>query len=539
MPTATETQTETCQNCRRPRPVGELISTYWGGWVCRLSTKRRCVRTLVAQLDGGACWPIGDTIEPRRSSNVEQPSDLARVERTSHRPDCPDPAGVALRRRWARHKRRETEYVTAGRSLADTLDGLGADTERVYVSGSMVEASAELLDWATLPEGWEHGGHYLRLPHPIFRCVRPDGREVEVHRADAYFGSGVTPAAAAAGADELVGQLGDRFDGAGMLATPATTGRELILRSLPPGAFSCLADDHQDLIRSTSGQGRIEMLWSGGDLGELAEYDGRFMYAALCWGLGAGPAVHDDRPVWEPRARGRYRVRFTVPAGWEHVGILGVMSGDGWEYPTEGVHETWADGAELLVAEKHGWTFDVLERLLLADGKADPLRRWADRLVAAREAVSTDEARSALRSILLHGLGALHGRPSTVTKVTAADEVPADAELVRVEGDRVVWTAAGATAKWAAMSHPEWTSAVWARARARLLDGPRGVGALHVPRSDLVAFRTDAIYLAGRRPDWEHADDGKPGRFRLVGHTVGPMAGPTTSAELLRLKGEA
>ncbi len=416
-----------------------------------------------------------------------------------------------------------------------TLDGVADDTEQVYVCGPIVTASAELLAWAELPDGWTHGAHYLKLPHPIFRLRRPDGRAVEVHRAESFYGDGVTPAIAAAAADELGAQLAQRFDRAQLLATPATTGRELLARSLPPGDFACLSDEHQDLIRSTSGQGRIQMLWQGDELPELAEYDGRFMYAALCWGLGAGPATHDDEPTFERRARGRYRVRFTAPAGWDHVGLLGVMDGDGWAYPTEGTHETWCDGAELLVAERHGWSFDVVERLLLADGKADPMRRWADRLVAARDAVELPASRAALRSILLHGIGALHGRPSRVTRVTV-EAPPDDAELLRIDGDRFVWTEPATATRWSAMSHPEWTSAIWARARARLLDGPKGIGALHIPRSQLVAFRTDAIYLAGRRPDWESADDGKPGRFRLAAHQLGPMPGPSTSRELLALK---
>lgn len=539
MQTKVET-THTCQSCRKTRPESELWETYWGAHLCRASTGRRCVAVTAAALDGGHCWPDGGRVDGGAVPTPMTPATHEGAERPAESPPVAIPAGShALRRRWAKHRRRETEYLAAGRSLADTLATVEPDTEVVYVCGPITDRSAELLPWATLPDGWTHRGHYLRLPHPIFRVARPDGRPVEVHRAEGFYGEGVTPSRAAAAADELAGQLDQRFGGGRLLATPATTGRELIARSLPPGGFACLTDEHQNLIRETSGQGRIEMLWQGGELPELLEYDGRFMYAALCWGLGAGPAVHDDRPVWEPRARGRYRVTFTPPAGWDHVGLLGVKDGGGWVYPTSGTWSTWADGAELLTAERAGWSFTITERLLLADDRADPLRRWADRLVAAREAVELDESRAALRAILLHGLGALHGRPSNVTRLTPvdqADTVPADADIVRVDGDHIVWTAAGEGARWAAMSHPEWTSAVWARARARLLAGPGGIGALSVPRGQLVAFRTDAIYLAGRRSDWESADDGKAGRFRLAHHQPGPLPGPTTANDLLALK---
>jgi len=51
-----------------------------------------------------------------------------------------------------------------------------------------------------------------------------------------------------------------------------------------------------------------------------------------------------------------------------------------------------------------------------------------------------------------------------------------------------------------------------------LLDGPgpdrSRVGALTLPRTQVVAFRTDAIYTT-EAPGW--ADDGKPGRYRLKG----------------------
>lgn len=530
---------ETCQHCRKARPPAELISTYWGGFLCKLSTKRRCVTATVAQLDSGECWPTAGTLT---GSAVAAPgSGLSERPSICQNPAAHRPGSVALRRRWAKHRRRETEYVAAGRSLAASLDGIDVDTERVYVCGELATHSAELLPWATLPAGWDHdpSGHYLALPSPVFRLRRPDGRRVDVMRAESYYGDGVTPGEAAEAADLLGAELAGRFDGAQLLATPATTGRELVARSLPPGGFPVLDVEHQELIRSTSGQGRIQMLWQGGELPGLAEYDGRFMYAALCWGLGAGPAVHDDYPTWEPRARGRYRVRFTVPAGWDHVGLLGVADGDGWEYPTAGTHDTWADGAELLVAERHGWRFDVVERLLLADPKADPLRKWADRLVGAREAVEHDRARAGLRSILLHGLGAMHGRPSTTTRVTPveqSDTIPAGADVHRVDGDHIVWSPDGAGATWEAMSHPEWTSAVWARARARLLAGPGGVGALSVPRAQLVAFRTDAIYVTGTQPTWDAADDGRAGRFRLVHHQTGPLPGVTTSAHLLAIK---
>lgn len=446
-------------------------------------------------------------------------------------------------------------------SAGELLEQLEPVTERVYLVGPNLAAGARAA-WGDehLPPGWApaEAGHYLEGNLPIYRYRSPAGGLVTLHRAAGWYGEGVYSPAEAEAAHALMREaVRSSFAGGELLDTPATTGRELLLRSLPAGDWPVLEPEQQQLIRSTSGQGRIEPRcleacchWreAPAEVAGLAEYDGRLMYGALCWGLGAGPATRDTLDTYEGQRRGRYRVTFTIPSSWDHVGLLPVkLEGGDWHYPSAAGSswETWVDGAELHVLPE-SWKREIRirERLLLAPTSADPLGRWAKRLVAVREQLAGDQAeqqlaRAGVRSILLHGLGALHGTEHRVTRsvpIAEAAAVPASAASSQwIEGGRIYWQH-GTGQRWEQLAHPEWTSAVWARARARLLAGPAGVGALSVPRDRLVGFRTDAIYTDGRVSAWEAADDGKAGRFRLKGSAVGPFERPTSGRELLALR---
>lgn len=452
-------------------------------------------------------------------------------------------SGPVLRRQHRRHRDRNVVYRAATSELADLLHELPAGTDRVVMTGprpGTTAAGDRAWYCGELPPGWTpaEGGHYLGGATPIGKYTAPDGRRVAVHRAADWFGEGdYGPAAVEAAMAELAGVLGGP-----LLATAATTGRELLLRSLPEReeGWPVLSEEHQTLLRSISGQGRSEVFDLGRpELPELHEYDGRFMYSALCWGLGAGPAELVERPSWEPRARAWYEVCATVPAGWSGPGLLGVKDDDGetWRYPAQPgeAFYTWADGAELFMAERHGWRFTVLRQLRLTDSKANPLGGWADRLVKARDACALPLAAKACRSILLKTVGTLHGRPHTITKTVHRSEARAIPDEADVDeyGDQLVYTVQAGQA-WPAMCHPEWSAGVWARCRARLLSGPGGTGALHLQAGEVVAFRTDAVYVTARQPSWEAADDGATGRLQYRGGTTEPLPAPTTTAALLR-----
>ena len=100
------------------------------------------------------------------------------------------------------------------------------------------------------------------------------------------------------------------------------------------------------MIHRTSGQHRTEHLVEGRsrcDCGDclpliaakteipgFCYVDGRFMYSALCREVGVGgrrltKLEAQDRADGDAYARARYLIRFTVPEGWDTLGLFGVF----------------------------------------------------------------------------------------------------------------------------------------------------------------------------------------------------------------------
>lgn len=465
---------------------------------------------------------------------------------------------------------------------AELLVGLPEAIGRVYLTGDRPGVSADDVRlWglkAVLPLGWEEnvegGGHWLKNPElPVYRWAHLGGRTVEVLMAATWLDGECSPPQARAAMQTLGWALRQVFNPQGKrpvigegyadwLTTPATTGRLLWAATIPHGvSWEVLPVDLQDLIRLTSTQGRVE-LRSPEDVGDtlpgLVGLDMRLAYAAYCSELGYGPVTHDWGPYgsasgagYEGFRRGRYRVTVTVPDNWAHVGLLPVKSEDGrgWSYPSRpGTRfETWADGCELKIAQDQGWPFTVRERMLFAGHKANPLGPWADKMVRARWLIDEHEAkgdirpeiarlaRIAIRAILLHGIGAFHGRPHKATRTATleeAEQIPADL-LPELVGDTWMWLEdEPGRLPW--LSHPEWSSQIWARCRAGLLWRRNGVGALHLPARSVVAFRLDAIY-ATHNPGWPD-DSRTPGQFRSKGILEGPVRTPRDAVELMALR---
>lgn len=361
-----------------------------------------------------------------------------------------------------------------------------------------------------------------------------------------------------------------RAEGGELLSTPAATGRDLWLRTLREPVPAC-SSDVAALIRGTAGQGRVELFQPAPAKGRrprvhVTELDARLAYAACLRRLPVGtPARHTDGPdAW--RAAGladhvpwavaleaaeqgaltytpaRWHVTVHVPHAWGHVGLVGHRADGRTVYPAAPGTSfvTWVDGAELKLLHGYGWPVKVHDGLVWP-AVGEPLRRWADvllRLYQRAEGRRTGELlRAGVRAILLHTIGAFVGAPHRVTGTTTdPDTIPADAENIRHEGagdGRWVWHQA-VPARWPETVHPEWSAAVWARARVRLLDGPN-FGALHVPAGRIVAMRTDAVYVAG---SVDVTDNGKPGQYRIKRRTLEPVTWPRTTAELLTMRAE-
>jgi hypothetical protein len=445
----------------------------------------------------------------------------------------------------------------------------GVTPERARRYGSAADAART---WYMADvEGWTAAGHYLADDVALVGRWERNGRTVEVQRGATWFGEGVyTPRDAAMAWHVLRGEVARTFPGGMLMSTPATTGRDLWRRGIPAkGGFPVLSTELRELIQSTSGQGRRELVARPANVGRLplvTQYDMRLAYAALAWGMPVGAPTMVTGRAWEAMAdedqavmlkrRGRWLVRATVPTGWDRVGILPTPSPDGtWAWPSTPGHTfaSWCSASELAVARLHGWRCQIVEGFHFDEGK--PLNTWKDKLVAIYEAKRQDVppvvskmVSSAARMMILSTVGAFASRTHAVTRSVPvasvghpAVDLPEDVPIREV-GGMYVWEERGERSAWMErVSHPEWSAEIWGRCRARLLSAVTGTpgvtaGALHVPPGSVIGMRTDGITLAGD-PGWP--DDGKPGRYRLKGRMRGAFEWPETDAALSELKRQA
>ena len=243
------------------------------------------------------------------------------------------------------------------------------------------------------------------------------------------------------------------------------------------------------------------------------------MYAALTWGLPTELATHDTEPIYAGKVPARYRIRFTVPENWNHIGLFMTRRENGWFYPGKQnageTFETWVDGSELDVAYNlpdtlPQWDITILERIVFKSEKdsavVKPLTTITEKIVKLRDHLTRDArqdagraaiyklASGAARNILLHGIGSFNRQSTARTYVltdtepapdgyTEYDEIGDHTRLYKVPGGKVDTT----------MLHPEYAALIWARCRARMTRA-----ALAMSYSDIITIRTDAI--AVKRP---------------------------------------
>lgn len=502
--------------------------------------------------------------------------------------------------------RRVTPVIRGRRknpNLTDLLDTAhAAGAQRIVLTGKLPTAEPGKPHWlmADTP-GWRHGTHWLDTP-PTGRYFHeatqpaedPKARPLEVATAAAWFGGGRLGIHQARAAWDLVSAALRRSEPqlTALMKSPAATGQNLWALSMPANLDPAPVDDDiAEEIHRTSGQHHIEHLVAGPSFTDhpdcvplidpaqgqesidgFAYIDGRFMYAGLCNELAVGPARRlrgiDAHYLFEetPYAPARYHIGFTVPEGWNHLGIWGAKlpgSTSEWYWPNRpgATAETWVDAAELRVGIAHGWKPDTFIEAVQFTAKkpamrgdtrlvaARPLDTFAERLANAREAVEiaqVDEAvkeaaRTALRAVLLETIGAFasRGRRSTVTVASTFDVPEQYQHSIRMWGNRITYQAASPTTeRQRQFYHPELAAQVWGRARARVLDGTKAApaGALHVAPHQLIGINGDAVY-ATTVPTWALPtarggfDDGKVGKLRLKGALAGPVPVPVTRAQ--------
>jgi len=291
-----------------------------------------------------------------------------------------------------------------------------------------------------------------------------------------------------------------------------------------------LPEEVQSFIRSISPQHRIELRGSNESLSRgVACFDGRCMYLGCCDDLGSGGGHYRFQKGFDGNDRGKARVQFTVPSDWRCAGILPVKSEDGasWRYPESGQHETWADLQEVRQAIRAGWQVVTLEALVW--GKGDPLGLWARRLQEIYRSAHLcnwpkyEGVASCIRTLALHTIGAMHTpwRKETVEVLPDSPSVTLDSIQGMIDGGVKVerWVDKGHLPD---EYHPEWTTAIWARARCRVLRA-----LLRLPAELILGVRGDAVYLDGRALDMvaalpEFQSAGECGKLRLKWYDPNP-----------------
>lgn len=451
---------------------------------------------------------------------------------------------------------RPTLWLDWTGDLAATLEAARrASARRVMLTGPRPPAG-----WlfGAQPPGWAPGSHYLDASLPVARFTHTDtGQRVDVRRAAEWFGdTPLTADEARAAWGLLLHHYRRTFPTGALFDSPGATGVNGWLQSGGQWAQQLEPDD-AELIRSTSPQHRVELFAHDGQAPGFVYIDGRWQYAALTRELGQAPARWLTAAAAEDHARAsrlmdrtRYHVTAAVPAGWDTLGVLMTKAGpdasDGWRAPRHPSEEfrTWCDAAELRLAVACGWRIRYHEALTLTKGR--PLDTWTTRLKRLRQTIiaegpptiATTAAAAAVRAILLHGIGSFHSTGRDVVRVVNPMTYKGDAQL-EARGDvYVVREREALTGRWATLAHPEYSSQVWARSHARLLESPTGTsgvwaGALQVDFEHLIGVRGDALYLT-YDPHWP--DDGAPGRLRVKGRLPGPIPYPTTMGELNALR---
>lgn len=487
--------------------------------------------------------------------------------------------------------------------LLDTAASYGA--RRIMLCGEKPEPAPGVRHWLLVqtPE-WKATGHKLRAPMVGRFEHAKTGQKVDVRTAGEWFPKvsdpdsdddtplPLKPWQAREAWDVTEKVIQDMLPKQFLLYTPSRTGMSMWWQSLPrdkgkelilpPAVDRDIAAD----LHRTSGQHHVEHLVAGEyasqhpdsvALIDPAEHpridtfsyvDGRFMYAALGRELGVGPGIRLNRAAayelmtTDPYARAWYEVRFTVPESWRHIGILGVQHdnpAEGWFYPNRpgARHITWADAAEIAVAQAAGWLIEPLQAIRWQ--KARPLDNFMSRLNKAREAVERNEelpwmlrkaVSSALRQITIQTVGSFASRGTSKTVlVESALDIPAEYQSrVTRHGKLFAYEAPGD--RWESQNyHPELAVQVWGRGRARLLLAPTAAGlnnggALRLPGESIIGVNGDAIYSTVV-PAWslpvsrDGADDGKTGRLRIKGAMRGSFKTPTTRESRDRLRDRA
>jgi len=428
-----------------------------------------------------------------------------------------------------------------------------AKIETIYLAGSLAQMSREWVK-EPLTNGWKFATFYVhkhRAPVYYNTVVGVDNPEplnkiavkLISHR-EGWFPDCEDQVTACEAWKALREKWKSETD-IPLLSTPSKTGQALLWEHLPKGhQFPALPAEVEKVIRANSTQHRKEDFaaydWLSDD-DELYQYDGRWMYAAL--------ATLDRLPVGEPVELlpgegfkefqpGWYYAAVVIPNDWNHIGLLPMLTNDGWEWPARagGQFEGWFCEPELTLAMQNGWHIAVTMGWKFAKGC--PLREWAKKLIKMRERLEHSEtgfhfgggelvnhfsyARMAPRQILNHTIGSLYARGYEREEFVGDDnwmkwlikhpDIVERQDVERAEGGYIV-PCYVPDSSLLSINMPHWAATTWSLERAFVAkaalkcDGKDGRPGPEV----LVKINGDAIYATKELPI---KDNGNLGQLR-------------------------
>ncbi len=286
----------------------------------------------------------------------------------------------------------------------------------------------------------------------------------------------------------------------------------------------------RDLLKSTSPQGRHEILTFSGieTIPALYEYDMRLAYLWCCKGLPYGKVEHSlegsPAEVWH-----KAYCFVDAPLNWDHIGLLPHRNRE-WGYPLYDV-EGWYDHREVMLADRSGWEVKRWETLTWE--KEGALDHWSDGILwALRQVPEGGLVYRMLRRTALHTIGSLH--QTTKRYERTGLEPPAGNPSTRLDQRTGIYSwviEEPIKGRGQIYMHPEWSTTIWARCRARMAQL-----ALRVPRRELIAIRQDALYTTTPQPQWEKPGPVPAGGVRLKWCIERSMPAPHSLDELDRLR---
>lgn len=306
--------------------------------------------------------------------------------------------------------------------------------------------------------------------------------------------------------------------GFSFLASPTLTGLHCLESKIPFGVESCQDEAFHSLLHRYTTQSRNEF-FSQQKIDEFWYYDRRFAYAAdVVLDMPIGEPIVSN-PVWVPYQPAFYQVRFEVPNGWQHVGLLPSLKSDGWRWLNSGADYSFVAEPELRVAIGAGWHVDILARWEFETGR--PFEKSVKILIQLFESFKRTGhtvAAAIIRRLVLQAIGAMYAR------VFEREQIVDESELLERNDAAVLTAEAESDGRYSLRDRSErresrfyapiWTAYTWSRARASLARTMLGV-----PFDSLLGCHVDAIYTD--REALTIGDNGRVGQFRLKSRIQG------------------